>query len=176
MMRSSTMALGLALAALAAPAAAQTDGGGAGGMAMPEGTQGMMSPGLVIPRMDAAEGARLFASKGCVVCHSVNGVGGEDAPALDAANMDLPMNPFDFAASMWRGAEAMVALQREELGAPIELSGDELASIIAFVHDERQQMRFSSADIPPAIAALMPGADAQAGGMSGMTEGGGSTD
>jgi mono/diheme cytochrome c family protein len=73
-----------------------------------------MTRGLFLPQMDAAAGRALFAAKGCVLCHSVNGVGGSDAPALDANLMDSPMNPFDFAANMWRGSEAMVALQREE--------------------------------------------------------------
>lgn len=75
--------------------------------------QGMMSPGLMMPSMDAEHGKKLFASKGCVVCHSINGVGGEDAPPLDAATMPMPMSPFEFTAKMWRGAEAMVMLQRE---------------------------------------------------------------
>src|SRR3546814_13658069 len=77
----------------------------------------------MMPSMEAAVGRQLFASKGCGVCHSGNGVGGEDAPPLDASTMSMPMNPFEFAARMWRGAEAMVALQREELGEPIELTG-----------------------------------------------------
>ncbi|MEH6647827.1 c-type cytochrome [Sulfitobacter sp.] len=40
----------------------------------------MMAPGLMMPEMNAEEGRRLFVSKGCVVCHSINGVGGTDAP------------------------------------------------------------------------------------------------
>ena len=115
----------------------------------------MMGPGLTMPTMDAESGRKLFASKGCVVCHSVNGVGGEDAPPLDAAIMPLPMNPFEFAARMWGGAEAMVALQREELGEPIELSGQELADIIAFVHDGEEQKKFSEADMPDQIKDIM---------------------
>ena len=114
-----------------------------------------MAAGLILPRMDAVEGRRLFASKGCVVCHSVNGVGGEDAPMLDAELMDLPMNPFDFAARMWRGAEAMVELQRDELGDVIELEGEELASIVAFVHDADEQAKFSNADIPENVQQMM---------------------
>ncbi len=115
----------------------------------------MMSSGLVMPAMDANKGRKLFASKGCVVCHSINGVGGEDAPLLDAEYMDSPMNPFDFAAKMWRGAEAMVMLQREELGDVIDLSGDDLANIIAFVHDPDQQATFSEDEIPHEIAEMM---------------------
>ena len=82
-------------------------------------TMPMMATGIILPRMDAAAGRQLFAAKGCVLCHSVNGVGGADAPPMDAEYMEPMMNPFDFAAGMWRGSEAMVALQREELGAPI---------------------------------------------------------
>ena len=115
----------------------------------------MMSKGIILPQMDAAEGRRLFAAKGCVVCHSVNGIGGSEAPALDADYMERMMNPFDFAASMWRGSEAMVKLQREELGSQIELTGQELADITAFVHDPDEQKRFTRADIPPEMAALM---------------------
>jgi cytochrome c len=115
----------------------------------------MMSPGLMMPSMNPAHGRELFASKGCVVCHSINGVGGTDAPALDASTMPLPMNPFDFTARMWRGAQAMVEMQQEELGAQIELTGQELADIIAFVHDAAEQKDFSEADIPPPIKDLM---------------------
>jgi len=115
----------------------------------------MMGAGLLLPEMNAQEGRRLFAAKGCVVCHSINGVGGTDAPMLDAEFMDSPMNPFEFAARMWRGAEAMVALQRDELGDVIELNGEELAAIIAFVHDPDEQAKFSNADIPENIEAMM---------------------
>lgn len=118
-----------------------------------------VSAGLVLPRMDSAEGRELFASKGCVVCHSINGVGGVDAPMLDAEFMDLPMNPFDFAARMWMGAEAMVEMQRDELGDVIYLDGDELAAIIAFVHDAGEQAKFSDDDIPEEIEAMMAHAE-----------------
>jgi cytochrome c len=117
--------------------------------------QHMVSPGLMMPSMDAERGKKLFASKGCVVCHSINGVGGEDAPPLDASTMPMPMSPFEFSAKMWRGAEAMVALQREELGEPIELSGQDLADIVAFVHHAEVQKEFSDADIPPRVKDLM---------------------
>jgi cytochrome c len=116
---------------------------------------GMVSTGLVIPVMDSANGRALFASKGCVVCHSINGVGGFDAPMLDAEFMSQPMNPFDFAANMWRGAETMVDMQREELGDVIQISGQDLADIIAFVHDPVEQALFSEDDIPEDIEALM---------------------
>lgn len=115
----------------------------------------MMIPGLMIPEMNAERGRVLFASKGCVVCHSVNEVGGVDAPMLDAEFMDEVMNPFEFAARMWRGAGAMVALQQDELGGQIELTGEELADITAFVHDGEEQKKFSMADVPEEVQEMM---------------------
>lgn len=106
--------------------------------------------GLLMPMMNAARGREVFAAKGCVVCHALNGVGGDHGPNLDMSEMG-PMNPFDFAAKMWRGAEAMIVLQREELGEPIELSGQNLADIIAFVHSPEEVAKFSEADIPHRI-------------------------
>ncbi len=131
----------------------------AGNHAIADSDNGNLSAGLIIPKMDAVAGRQLFASKGCVVCHSINGVGGEDATPLDAEYMDTPMNPFEFAARMWRGAEAMVILQREELGDVIELTGEELAAIIAFVHDADQQATFTENELPENIAKLVSGGD-----------------
>ncbi|NOZ33347.1 MAG: cytochrome c [Alphaproteobacteria bacterium] len=110
---------------------------------------------LILPIMNPVKGRALFASKGCVVCHAVNGIGGEDAPPLDASTMPAIMNPFDFAAKMWRGAEAMIGMQRYEIGEQINLTGEELANIIAFVHDADEQTRFTEADIPERIAEIM---------------------
>jgi len=117
----------------------------------------VLENGLAIPAFDPVLGRKLFASKGCVVCHAVNGIGGEDAPEFSAAFMDRPMNAFDFAANMWRGAPAMIIMQEEELGGQIELTGDELAAIIAFVHDAGEQAKFSQADIPHDIEEVMHG-------------------
>lgn len=121
----------------------------------------IMATGLIYPAMDAANGRLLFVSKACVVCHSVNGVGGRNAQPLDARFMDQPMNPFDFVARMWRGAESMVMMQRYELGDVIYLSGQELADIIAFVHDPEEQAKLSNTDIPELTQLMMEHADAE---------------
>lgn len=134
--------------AFAAPALSQGD----------DQSSGMVSPGLILPEFDAALGRELFASKGCVVCHSINGIGGEDAQPFSSDYMEEEMNPFEFAARMWRGAQWMIELQEEELGGVIDLSGEELAAIIAFVHDGEEQARFSMEDIPHEIEDLMQGA------------------
>ncbi len=111
--------------------------------------------GLLMPDFDATQGRTLFAAKGCVVCHSINGVGGEDAPALDYDPTGGPMDPFEFAARMWRGAEPMIYMQQDELGNQIELDGAELAAIIAFAHDAEEQALFSEEDIPESIMDMM---------------------
>jgi len=134
------------------PGTAAAAGSPQGGMA---GQDMMAGVNLRMPKMDPAHGRKLFASKGCVVCHSINGVGGEDAPKLDASTMAPNMDPFDFAAKMWHGAPAMIMMQKEELGAQIEFTGGELADIIAFAHSPAEQKKFSEADIPENIKELM---------------------
>ena len=121
-------------------------------------------PRLIMPMMNPARGRKLFASKGCVTCHSINGVGGEDAPPLDAHTMQLFMNPFEFAAMMWKGAATMIVLQEEALGEQINFTGEELGDIIAFAHDEEEQHKFSEADIPPEIMPMMSHMHGEPGG------------
>ncbi|MCH7710206.1 MAG: c-type cytochrome [Proteobacteria bacterium] len=110
---------------------------------------------LAMPMMNAERGMYLFASKGCVACHSVNGIGGHDAKNLDAHTMEQVMNPFDFVAKMWRMAPAMIYAQQEVYGDQILFTGEEIADIIAFVHDDGQQHKFNATMIPPKIMKLM---------------------
>ena len=125
---------------------------------------------LAMPMMNAERGMVLFVEKGCVACHSINGVGGHDATPLDAHEMEGMMNPFEFSAKMWQMAPVMIAAQEEALGEQILFTGDELADIIAFVHDDAQQHKFTDAILTPRIMKMMdhehggekPGRDAHA--------------
>ena len=90
-----------------------------------------------------------------MICHSINGVGGRVAPSLDAADRAPLVNPFVFAADMLRGAEAMIALQRQNLGYRIELTGEELANITGFAYDSFQQAQFREREIPEIMRELM---------------------
>jgi hypothetical protein len=108
----------------------------------------MMDIGLAVPPMDAHRGREVFVDRGCVICHQVNGVGGEIGPSLNAADMQVPMNAFEFAARMWRGAGAMIEMQEQVLGHQIELTGQDLADLIAFAHDEAEQKELSAKGIP----------------------------
>lgn len=108
----------------------------------------MMEIGLVVPAVDSHKGRELFVEKGCVVCHQVNGVGGEVGPSLNAADMPAPMNAFEFAARMWRGAGAMIQMQQDLFGNQIELTGQDLANLVAFAHDREEQRELVQQDLP----------------------------
>ncbi|MBI2717664.1 MAG: c-type cytochrome [Rhizobiales bacterium] len=160
--------------------AAQESGSSSGSQQIPGGhtmQQHTMGPGLIMPSMDPVNGRKLFASKGCVVCHSVNGIGGADAASLDEAAMAGMTNPFDFVANMWRGAQPMIELQQKELGGQVEFTGKELGDIIAFLHDDAEQKKFSKTELPANIKAILDRmkegeSDMQQNqnGMSGMTK------
>jgi Cytochrome c len=146
--------------------AAQTQS--ADGQATASSQQGMQGQGMMgntqampgmsnmrMPEMNSAKGRTLFVTKGCVACHSINNIGGHDAAKLDADTMEPMMNPFDFAAKMWRMAPAMIAAQEEELGEQILFTGDELSDIVAFVHDPEEQKKFTMDDLTPEARKMM---------------------
>ncbi len=108
----------------------------------------MHDVGVVMPPMDAARGRHLFVEKGCIACHSVNGVGGNLGPALNAEDMPRPMNSFEFVARMWRGARAMTEMQEDLLGEVISLDGQDLADLVVFAHDPEEQSKLTEDQIP----------------------------
>ena len=87
--------------------------------------------------------------------HAAKGIGGTMGPSFDADKMPEPMNVFEFAARMWRGAPAMVELQEQLFGEPIVLTGQELADIIAFAHDEQVQASLTEEDVPEEFRKLI---------------------
>jgi cytochrome c len=122
------------------------------------GTDRMSSPDMLklrMPNMNPQRGRKLFVNKGCVACHAINGVGGHDATNLDAHTMQPMMNPFDFSAKMWAMAPAMIYAQEEALGGQILFTGDELADIVAFVHNDAAQHDFAEADLTPEARKMM---------------------
>lgn len=115
----------------------------------------MQDVGLVVPPMDAARGRELFVDTGCVVCHSVNNVGGDIGPSLNATDMPSPMNAFEFAARMWRGAGAMTSMQQDMFGEAISLTGQDLADLVAFAHNEDEQRKLTETQIPANFQKLL---------------------
>lgn len=61
-------------------------------------------------------------------------------------------------------APAMIYSQEEALGDQILFTGEEIAHIIAFVHDDEEQHRFSDADIPPEVRRMMNHSHGEPGG------------
>lgn len=110
---------------------------------------------MVIPMMNPERGKKLFVDKGCVACHAVNGVGGHDAPPMDAHRKMGLVNPFDFAAKMWNHAPAMIAAQEDAFDEQVYFTGDDLANIVAFVHDDTAQHGFSEKDLTAKARKMM---------------------
>lgn len=110
---------------------------------------------LVLPMIDPARGRRLFVTKGCFLCHAVDGIGGMAAPALDAPADTTQLDVMGFVARMWAGAQAMLELQTLELGYQIQLTGDEIADLAAFASSAEAQRGFSMEEIPEALQAWM---------------------
>ena len=69
--------------------------------------------------------------------------------------MQPMMNPFEFAAKMWAMAPAMIYAQEEALGEQILFTGDELADIIAFVHNDAAQHGFGETDLTSEARKMM---------------------
>lgn len=112
-------------------------------------------PDLVLPSMNPAKGRVYFATRACVVCHSVNGVGGKNAVALDIEVRPATVDVLGFISRMWRGGTPMLALQRRLFAEQIDLTAEELGDIIAFLHSPAEQDRFSKKDIPKFIQEFM---------------------
>lgn len=110
---------------------------------------------LKFPEMNAEAGKDTFVNKGCIACHAINGVGGHDAPAMDAHRQMNEVNPFNFAAKMWNHAPGMIAAQEDAFDEQINLTGQELANIIAFVHDDNAQHTFSENDLTSKARKMM---------------------
>ncbi len=110
---------------------------------------------LIMPIMSPERGKKVFVNKGCVTCHSFNGIGGDDAPAMDDHTKEKLVNPFSFAAKMWDHAPGMIAAQEDELGGQLHFTGKELADITAFIHDSEARRNFSEKDLTPKIRKMM---------------------
>lgn len=118
---------------------------------IPDRTLAQAGPVVATPAVDPARGRILFVRKACVVCHSVNGIGGTMGPPLDAAPGPWEIDVSDFAARMWRGAGQMVWLQTLELGYQIDLTGEDIAHLAGFTNDSGEQAKFEENQVPGRI-------------------------
>ncbi|MBI4545139.1 MAG: c-type cytochrome [Gemmatimonadetes bacterium] len=87
--------------------------------------------GFFGPPASAARGRGLFAAKGCVRCHAVNGKGGKVGP--DLARSQAVLSPVEAARLMWGHAPFMEA-RMKELGIPWPVfEGNEMADLLAYL-------------------------------------------
>jgi mono/diheme cytochrome c family protein len=86
---------------------------------------------IVAPAQNALAGSRVFGSKGCSNCHSLNGIGGKIGPDLARVKENRSFN--DLAAAMWSHIPQMVAQAKKRAIAFPALSAHEAGDLIAFL-------------------------------------------
>jgi mono/diheme cytochrome c family protein len=79
-------------------------------------------------------GQVLFASKGCLQCHSIAGVGGHTGPNLGDRGRDLLGSVASIAGLMWNHSRPMDEESRRRGLARVTFSGQEMADIIAYLY------------------------------------------
>jgi mono/diheme cytochrome c family protein len=83
------------------------------------------------PTQDPLSGSKVFGSKGCVKCHSINGAGGTVGP--DLGRISRPRSFYDLASAMWNHARRM-AQSMAQLGIPRpQLDAREAGDLVAFL-------------------------------------------
>ena len=107
----------------AAPASATAPAGHTG-QGLPSGAFG-----------DPVKGKALFASKSCADCHSYNGQGGTDAPALDYMRGHLSAREIaGMSGDIWNHVPMMLDHFKEEKIPFPTFTEAEMADLIAFLH------------------------------------------
>jgi mono/diheme cytochrome c family protein len=84
------------------------------------------------PSQDPLAGSRVFGAKGCVKCHSINGVGGKIGP--DLARSLKPRSFYDVATAMWNHLPRM-ADRMKQLGITRpQLTAQEAGDLVGFLY------------------------------------------
>lgn len=96
---------------------------------------------------DTDRGERMFRSKGCIRCHSVDGAGGDIGP--DLAKIPGVDTPIEWTQTMWNHAPSMEAgMQRVGLQWP-NFNGREMNDLLAYIREKSGGLR-SERELLPA--------------------------
>jgi mono/diheme cytochrome c family protein len=95
----------------------------------PGGDTGQVIPGT------PDRGRQLFTEKKCVTCHAVGGKGGRVGPDLGRPGHQPALT--EFAGQMWNHAPAMVAKMKERRIDYPQLTGQQMADILAYLYVSR---------------------------------------
>ncbi len=116
---------------------------------------------------DPAVGKQLFVDKNCADCHSYEGMGGEDAPALDFMTGSLSATDIaNMSGTIWNHLPTMLPFFQAE-GVPVPtFSGSEMPDLVAYLHggsgatDASDSSYQPGDDLPPeSIGDVTKGAD-----------------
>ena len=84
------------------------------------------------PSQDPLAGSQVFGSKGCVKCHSVNGIGGKVAP--DLARTMRARSFVDLATAMWNHLPSMTDRMKQLGIARPQLDSKEAGDLVGFLY------------------------------------------
>ncbi|MDO8478846.1 MAG: c-type cytochrome [Candidatus Rokubacteria bacterium] len=84
------------------------------------------------PSQDPLAGSRVFGAKGCVKCHSINGVGGKVGP--DLARRLRPRSFYDVATAMWNHLPRMVDRMKQLGITRPQLTAQEAGDLVGFLY------------------------------------------
>lgn len=114
---------------------------------------------------NAKDGRELFVSQGCAMCHSFEGRGGSDAPALDFMKGEMTAGEIaEMSGTIWNHVPTMKAAFAEEHIPFPEFKEGQMASLIAYLH---------GGGPPPEVEAMEGMGEEKAGGEPMKEQGGG---
>ncbi len=96
----------------------------------------VLTRGGALPIGRPAEGEKLFASKGCVRCHAVGGVGGSSGPDLGSGRLSRS-RPDQLVIAMWNHAPRMWERMRAEGIEYPEFETQEMSDVFAYLYVAR---------------------------------------
>jgi len=88
--------------------------------------------GIPEPAQNAVAGAQVFGSRGCIVCHSVRGLGGRSGPDLGEVPARHSFN--QLAATMWNHLPRMAAQMRARKVAASRILPREAGDLFAYLY------------------------------------------